>query len=260
VVGQRLMASAAVAAFVPAELCPDHFVAAGKLTQAELLTRDLGHGRLLLAACPSLHAVTMSGRFSFTGRAATRGQRGWAGDTGRPGMRHRGEGGHLRWVGGHTEAPDLSGIHNRPGAAAAAPERRVGARASTVDRPRSVTCWRMTVVAVEADDSLETWLTTGRPARSKRDTRAACRRRSEKARGPGLEPRPPACLARTPRRGSAPGGPPAWSSGGGSSGSPPSWWPGPCRCRCPWARPCGRRTARPAGASAARPAPRGPSR
>ena len=47
------MAGAAVAAFVPAELCPDHFMAAGKLTQAELPARDLGHGRLLLAACPS---------------------------------------------------------------------------------------------------------------------------------------------------------------------------------------------------------------
>jgi hypothetical protein len=35
-VGQWLVASVAVAAFVPAELCPDHFVAAGKLTQAEL--------------------------------------------------------------------------------------------------------------------------------------------------------------------------------------------------------------------------------
>ena len=46
-VGQRLMASVAVAAFVPAELCPDHFVAAGKLTQAELLARNLDHGRLL---------------------------------------------------------------------------------------------------------------------------------------------------------------------------------------------------------------------
>src|SRR6266702_6884830 len=120
---------------------------------------------------------------------------GWAGDTGPPRPAAQGGGRELRWVGGHTEAPDLSGIHNRPGAAAAAPERRVGARASTVDRPRSVTCWRMTVVAVEADDSLETWLTTGRPARSKRDTRAACRRRSEKARGPGLEPRRAACLA-----------------------------------------------------------------
>src|SRR5215472_12950490 len=63
-------------------------------------------------------------------------------------------------------------------------------RASTVDRRRSVTCWRTRVIAVEANDSLETWLTTGRPARSKRDTRAAGRRRSEKGRGPGLEPCP----------------------------------------------------------------------
>jgi hypothetical protein len=58
------MASVAVAAFVPAELCPDHLVAAGTLTQAELPARDLGHGRLLLAACPSPHAVTTPGRFS----------------------------------------------------------------------------------------------------------------------------------------------------------------------------------------------------
>src|SRR5215472_8985352 len=70
-------------------------------------------------------------------------------------------------------------------------------RASTVDRRRSVTCWRTRVIAVEANDSLETWLTTGRPARSKRDTRAARRRRSEKGRGPGLEPCPrPAWLGR----------------------------------------------------------------
>ncbi len=61
------MAGAAVAAFVPAELCPDHFVAAGKLTQAELLARDLGHGSLLLAACPSPHAVTTTSG-SFLGR------------------------------------------------------------------------------------------------------------------------------------------------------------------------------------------------
>ena len=46
-VGQRLVAGVAVAAFVPSEPCPDHFVAAGRLTQAELLARDLGHGRLL---------------------------------------------------------------------------------------------------------------------------------------------------------------------------------------------------------------------
>ena len=46
-VGQWLVAGVAVAAFVPSGLCPDHFVAAGKLTQAELLARDQGHGRLL---------------------------------------------------------------------------------------------------------------------------------------------------------------------------------------------------------------------
>jgi hypothetical protein len=66
-VGQRLVASVAVAAFVPAELCPDHFMAAGKLTQAELPARDLGHGRPLLAACPSPHVATTPGRFSFAG-------------------------------------------------------------------------------------------------------------------------------------------------------------------------------------------------
>src|SRR5712675_1961439 len=47
------MASVTVAAFVPAELRPDHLVAAGTLTPAELPARDLGHRRLLLAACPS---------------------------------------------------------------------------------------------------------------------------------------------------------------------------------------------------------------
>jgi len=67
VVRLRLVTGAAVAAFVPAELCPDHFVAAGKLTQAELLARDLGHGSLLLAACPSPHAVTTTSA-SFLGR------------------------------------------------------------------------------------------------------------------------------------------------------------------------------------------------
>src|SRR5579871_2416692 len=51
------MASVAVTAFVPAELCPDHVMAAGRLTQAELLTRNLGHRRLLLAACPCGHAA-----------------------------------------------------------------------------------------------------------------------------------------------------------------------------------------------------------
>src|SRR5712692_7067138 len=115
------MASVALAAFIPAELRPDHLVAAGTLTQAELPARDLGHGRLLLAACPSPHAVTTSGRFSFAGRVARRDQPGWAGATGPPGMRHRGKGWQRRWIGGHTEAPDLSGSHNRHGAAAAAP-------------------------------------------------------------------------------------------------------------------------------------------
>jgi hypothetical protein len=46
-VGLLLVAGVAVAAFVPAELCPDLLVAAGRLTQDELLARDLGHGRLL---------------------------------------------------------------------------------------------------------------------------------------------------------------------------------------------------------------------
>src|SRR6266487_2606449 len=48
VVGQRLVAGVTVAAFVPAELRPDHLAAAGTLTQAELPARDLGHGSLLL--------------------------------------------------------------------------------------------------------------------------------------------------------------------------------------------------------------------
>jgi hypothetical protein len=43
-VGLLLMAGVAVAAFVTAELCPDLLVAAGRLTQAGLLARDLGHG------------------------------------------------------------------------------------------------------------------------------------------------------------------------------------------------------------------------
>jgi hypothetical protein len=42
--GLLLVAGVAVAAFVPAELCPDLLVAAGSLTQGDLLTRDLGHG------------------------------------------------------------------------------------------------------------------------------------------------------------------------------------------------------------------------
>jgi hypothetical protein len=48
----RLVAGAAVAAFVPPELCPDLLVAAARLTQAKLLARDFGHGASLLAACP----------------------------------------------------------------------------------------------------------------------------------------------------------------------------------------------------------------
>jgi hypothetical protein len=51
-VGLLLVAGGAVAAFVPAELCPDLLVAAGRLTQAGLLARDLGHGTSRLAACP----------------------------------------------------------------------------------------------------------------------------------------------------------------------------------------------------------------
>jgi len=43
-VGLLLVAGVAVAAFVPAELCPDLLAAAGSLTQAGLLARDLGHG------------------------------------------------------------------------------------------------------------------------------------------------------------------------------------------------------------------------
>jgi hypothetical protein len=57
--GQRLVAGVAVAAFVPAELCPDHFVAAGRLTQAEPLARDRGHGRLL--SCLPLSTVSHTG-------------------------------------------------------------------------------------------------------------------------------------------------------------------------------------------------------
>ena len=47
-----LVTGVAVAAFVPAELCPDLFVASGRLTQAGLLARDLGHEASRLAACP----------------------------------------------------------------------------------------------------------------------------------------------------------------------------------------------------------------
>src|SRR5947208_1735236 len=97
------MAGVAVAAFVPAELCPDHFVAAGTLTQVELLARDLGHGRLPLVACPAQHAVTTPGRFSVAGRAATRGQPGWRACT----------------SAGSERSP------HRRGAAPAAPERRI---------------------------------------------------------------------------------------------------------------------------------------
>jgi hypothetical protein len=51
-VGLLLVAGVAVAAFVPAELCPDLLVAAGRLTEAGLLARDLGHEASRLAACP----------------------------------------------------------------------------------------------------------------------------------------------------------------------------------------------------------------
>ena len=49
-VGLLLVAGVAVAAFVPAELCPDLLVAASR--QAGLLARDLGHEASRLAACP----------------------------------------------------------------------------------------------------------------------------------------------------------------------------------------------------------------
>jgi hypothetical protein len=51
-VGLLLVAGVAVAAFIPAELCPVLFVASGRLTQAGLLARDLGHEASRLAACP----------------------------------------------------------------------------------------------------------------------------------------------------------------------------------------------------------------
>jgi hypothetical protein len=51
-VGLLLVAGVAVAAFVPAELCPDLLVAASRLAQAGLLARDLGHETSRLAACP----------------------------------------------------------------------------------------------------------------------------------------------------------------------------------------------------------------
>jgi len=51
-VGLLPVASAAVAAFVPAELRPDLLVAAGRLAPAGLVVRDLGHGVSRLAACP----------------------------------------------------------------------------------------------------------------------------------------------------------------------------------------------------------------
>jgi hypothetical protein len=46
-VRQRLVASVAVTAFVPAELRPDHLMAADRLAPAELPVWDLGHERLL---------------------------------------------------------------------------------------------------------------------------------------------------------------------------------------------------------------------
>jgi hypothetical protein len=50
-VGLRLVAGVAVAAFVPPELCPDLLVAAARLTQAGLLARDFSH-RASFTACP----------------------------------------------------------------------------------------------------------------------------------------------------------------------------------------------------------------
>jgi hypothetical protein len=52
-VGLRLVAGVAVAAFVPPELCPDLLVAAARLTQAGLLARDFVHRASSLAACPA---------------------------------------------------------------------------------------------------------------------------------------------------------------------------------------------------------------
>jgi hypothetical protein len=51
-VGLRLVAGGAVAAFVPPELCPDLLVAAARRTQAGLLARDFGH-RASFTACPA---------------------------------------------------------------------------------------------------------------------------------------------------------------------------------------------------------------
>ena len=51
-VGLRLVAGGAVAAFVPPELCPDLLVAAARLTPAALVARDLGH-RVSFTACPA---------------------------------------------------------------------------------------------------------------------------------------------------------------------------------------------------------------
>ena len=62
-VGQRLVASVAVAAFIPTELCQDHLVATGTLTPGELPARDLGHARLPFNRLPTSHAVTTSGHF-----------------------------------------------------------------------------------------------------------------------------------------------------------------------------------------------------
>jgi len=83
------VASVAVAAFIPAELCPDHLMAAGTLTPAQLPARDLGHGRLLSPACLSPHAATTRVGSRSPAELPGKVSGACAGD-GRPGMRHRG--------------------------------------------------------------------------------------------------------------------------------------------------------------------------
>src|SRR5262245_30662501 len=75
-----------MAAFIPAELCPDRLVAAGTL--AELPARDLGHGRLLYV--PALLRMLSPPRVVFRSPGGLPGEiSGVCTGAGRPGGRHR---------------------------------------------------------------------------------------------------------------------------------------------------------------------------
>ena len=78
-------------------------------------------------------------------------------------------GAQIRQIGAHAKTPSCHQLRVH---------RRFYARASTVDRRRSVTCWRTTVIALEANDSLEN-LADDRPAGALEARHPRCPRAAE---------------------------------------------------------------------------------